>query len=233
MIGAVSNIILNYISIIRLDLESLGAGIYTAINQYFLLLSSLIIVINNIKFNISSPELKESLKVCSIKKILLFNGNILIRALIVISLEASFINLGATQNVTFLAVNGLLLQVMVFSSHVIRGFEMATQTMVGYLWANLEKDKLILLLKLATYFAVFTALTISLIISIFPHSPTILTNHLDVIQTFSEYVIKIIGSRNPTSIDYTFLERCSNPRYKNNFSRGEWPFRWRDMKRPY
>ena len=55
--------------------------------------------------------------------------------------------------------------------------------------AGLEKDKLILLLKLATYFAVFTALTISLIISIFPHSLTILTNHLEVIQTFSEYVI--------------------------------------------
>ena len=189
LIGATSNIIMDYISIIKMDLGSFGAGISTAISQYLILLSSFIIVIRQIEFDFSIAQLKESLKLKEIKKILLFNGNLLIRALIVISLEASFLNLGAAQDVTFLAINGLLLQILVFGNRLIGGFEMATQTMVGYLRVNRQKDKLILLLNLAIYFGVFTALTLSFIPILFPYSLTILTNHTDIIRSFSQYLL--------------------------------------------
>jgi MATE family multidrug resistance protein len=195
-----TNIILDYIFIVRWQQQSAGAGAATAISQYITLIFGLILIwreLLKISWRLKIFELS------ALKATLVLNQDILIRTLALISTFALFTNLSATMGTEVLASNTLLLQVVTLAAYFIDGIAFATESIAGNLHGQGATSQLIPLLKLAGSSSLFAGVSFAIAFCLFPYSLFgLLTSHSEVVVRISNYVWWLLPILSCGSIAY-------------------------------
>ncbi len=188
MAGYLTNMVLDYLMIVQWGWESFGAGLATAISQYAALLVGLIFVALEIQWRDIPTVRRQVLNWQAFQATFAFNGDILIRTLVLVSALSIFTNLSAAMGTKTLAQNGLLLQILTLSHFGVQGIGFATQSFTGQFKGKGEYNKLRSLVGVAAISSLLFALPFALSAILFPHTIfSILTNHGDVIEDINLY----------------------------------------------
>lgn len=188
MAGYLTNIVLAYLMIVQWGWESFGAGLATAMSQYAAFLVGLTFVCLEIQWRDIPTVSRVILNWQAFKATFAFNGDILIRTLVLVSALSIFTNLSAAMGTKALAQNGLLLQILTLSHFGVQGIGFATQSFTGQFKGNGKYNKLKSLVGVAAISSLLFALPFALIAILFPHTVFgILTNHAEVIEDINLY----------------------------------------------
>ncbi|MDT9341734.1 MATE family efflux transporter [Trichodesmium erythraeum 21-75] len=188
-----TNIILDYIFIVRWGWESSGAGSATAISQYITLVIGMICVFKFIYLAEIPQLIKNIWQPQVIKKTFILNRDILIRTFAIISTFAVFTNLSSYINTLVLVTNTLLLQVVTLAAYFIDGLAFATESLAGKSYGKRNQKELKALVKLSGIIGISIGLIFAFIFCLFPTTLfSLLTNHTQVINNISSYVLWLI-----------------------------------------
>lgn len=182
-VDKVTNIVFDYLFIVRWQLESAGAGTATAISQYITLFVGLALVSSQLLRKNSRFDWRKLLDLSVLKAIFVLNRDILIRTLALVSTFAVFTNLSAVMGTKILAGNTLLLQVITLSAYFIDGIAFATESIAGNLHGQGKNAGLISLLKLAGSTSLIAGLSFATMFCLFPQQLFgLLSDHTEVIE---------------------------------------------------
>ncbi|MDJ0729547.1 MAG: guanitoxin biosynthesis MATE family efflux transporter GntT [Crocosphaera sp.] len=192
-VGNFSNVGLDYLMIYRWGWESMGAGLATAISQYFALFVALIFMIISVNWNRITEIIKKVLKKEELTSIITLKGNILIRFLALISAYSIFTNLSALLGTEILAANGLLLQIALLSQFTIQGIGMTTQTLTGNFKGKGTIEQIMPLLVISIINSFIIASSFAIIPFIFPETIfNVLTDHQEISENAIEYTLWLL-----------------------------------------
>ncbi|MDE5083899.1 MAG: guanitoxin biosynthesis MATE family efflux transporter GntT [Trichodesmium sp. St18_bin1] len=188
-----TNIILDYIFIVLWGWESSGAGSATAISQYITLVVGIICVFKFIYLTEIPQLIKNIWQPQVVRKTFILNRDILIRTFALISTFAVFTNLSSYMNTLVLVTNTLLLQVVTLAAYFIDGLAFATESLAGKSYGAGNQEQLKALVKLSGIISVGIGLIFAIVFCLFP-TPlfSLLTNHTQVINNISSYVLWLI-----------------------------------------
>ncbi len=204
VISNVSNLVLDYITIMQWGWGSMGAGLATALSQYIALITGLVWVGSKIDRQYLSAAFKEVFQWQSLQAILFFNTNILIRFLCLFSVYGIITNISATMGTTLLAQNGLLLQIVILNQFIMQGISMTTQTLTGNFYGKGEKELLNPLLQVSLAITISISLTCALVTALFPAQVFgILTNHTEVSADINRYIFWLLPLLTLTGVAFT------------------------------
>lgn len=188
-----SNVLFDYLAIVRWGWESMGAGFATALSQYLALIIGLIAVGMATSRSAWQAAMDRFWDRQAIGETVALKGNILVRFLVLISTYAIFTNLSSTLGTTTLAQNGLLLQIALLSQFTVQGVGMTVQTLSGNFKSKGEIGRLLPLFWLAVSTTVPIALCFALMPLFFPDTVFgLLTNHAEVSATITHYSIWLL-----------------------------------------
>lgn len=187
------NVVLDYLFIVNLKLESVGAGMATAASQYLMLLVGIVLVLQEGWLTkvpaVAGEILDKKASIATFK----LNLNITVRNFILVSSFALFNNLSSALGTLTLAANSLLLQVISFAAYFIDGLAFATESFAGNFLGQEKKEELIPLLRLAGGIGFSLGLIFALMFIVFRESLfSLLTNHQNVIELIDVYVIWLL-----------------------------------------
>lgn len=193
IIGNGSNVLLDYLMIVRWGWESTGAGLATALSQYLALGVGVIGVALSIPWQVLPAVLQEVFDWDALRETVALKGNILVRFLALISAYAIFTNLSAAMGTITLAENGLMLQIVLLSQFTIQGVGMTTQTLTGNFHGKGLKAQMIPLLAVSVFTSLLVAIAFAVVSVVFPETVFgLLTNHAEVNQNLSSYIIWLV-----------------------------------------
>ncbi|MCL2925179.1 MAG: MATE family efflux transporter, partial [Trichodesmium sp. MAG_R04] len=128
-----------------------------------------------------------------IRKTFILNRDILIRTFALISTFAVFTNLSSYMNTLVLVTNTLLLQVVTLAAYFIDGLAFATESLAGKSYGEGNQEQLKALVKLSGIISVSIGLIFAIVFCLFPIPLfSLLTNHTQVINNISSYVLWLI-----------------------------------------
>jgi multidrug resistance protein, MATE family len=189
LVNKSTNIILDYLFIVRWGLSSGGAGASTAISQFITMLVGLVLVSQQIPWQSWVQYKHNIINFTALKAIFALNRDILIRTLALVSTFAVFTNLSATLGTGILAANTLLLEIVTLAAYFIDGIAFATESIAGNLQGQGKENQLMPLLKLAGSTSLIAGLTFAIVFYLFPQELfSLLTNHSQVIEQVINYV---------------------------------------------
>lgn len=198
-----ANVALNYLFIVRFGWASAGAGWATAISQYLNLLVGLILVLQELRIFSWQGLTHKILDKSSWQQIFSLNRDITIRTLALVSTFALFTNLSSMMGTKVLATNTLLLQVVTLGAYFIDGIAFATESIAGSLRGQNNNHQLLPLIKLSGGISLGIGLGLSMVFCLLPQSLFgLLTNHTEVIEYISNYVIWLLPVLGFGSIAY-------------------------------
>ncbi|MCV3213006.1 MATE family efflux transporter [Plectonema radiosum NIES-515] len=193
IIGNGSNVLLDYLMIVKWGWESMGAGLATAISQYLALLIGLVGVGLTIDWKVLPAAVKDMFDWVALKDTFALKMNILIRFVALISAYSIFTNLSAVLGTEVLAENGLLLQIAFLSQFAVQGIGLTTQTLTGNFQSKGNREQMIPLLTVSIMASLAIALPIAFICIIFPDQVFgLLTNHPEVNTNINRYTIWLL-----------------------------------------
>ncbi|MEA5552436.1 guanitoxin biosynthesis MATE family efflux transporter GntT [Anabaena cylindrica UHCC 0172] len=193
LVGNGSNVLLDYLMIVKWGWASMGAGLATAISQYLALVIGLVWVCFSIEWQVLPAVWEEMFDWVALKETVVLNSNILIRFLALISAYAIFMNLSALMGTTFLAENGLLLQIAFLSQFAVQGVGVTTQTLTGNFKSKGKIDQMSPLLIVSIFSSLLIALTFATVSILFPEQVFgLLTNHAEVNEDITSYTIWLL-----------------------------------------
>lgn len=203
LVGNGSNVLLDYLMIVRWGWESMGAGLATAISQYLALAIGLIGVCFSISWTALPTALQEVFDWAALKDAVALKSNILVRFLALISAYAIFTNLSAAMGTIVLAENGLLLQIALLSQFTIQGVGMTTQTLTGNFQGKGTTEQMLPLLNVSILTSLLIALAFATVSLIFPDTVFgLLTNHTEVNKHITSYIIWLLPLLGFTAIAF-------------------------------
>jgi multidrug resistance protein, MATE family len=193
IVGNGSNVLLDYLMIVKWGWESMGAGLATAISQYLALLIGLVGVGLTIDWKVLPAAVKDIFDWVALKDTFALNINILIRFVALISAYSIFINLSAVLGTEILAENGLLLQIAFLSQFAVQGVGLTTQTLTGNFKSKGNREQMVPLLTVSIMASLAIALAFAFICIIFPDQVFgLLTNHPEVNTNINRYTIWLL-----------------------------------------
>ncbi len=193
IVGNGSNVLLDYLMIIKWGWESAGAGLATALSQYLALIIGLIGVALSIEWQALPAADSEIFDWVSLKETFALKSNILIRYVSLISAYSIFTNLSAVMGTNTLAENGLLLQIAFLSQFAVQGVGMTIQTLTGNFKSKGNRQHMMPLLTVSMLAALAIALIFALVSIIFPEQVFgLLTNHQEVNNSITIYTIWLL-----------------------------------------
>lgn len=195
-----TNIILDYIFIVRWGWESSGAGSATAISQYLTSLIGIILIIKIINPSSIIHQIKNVWHPEIIVRLFILNRDIFIRSFALISTFAVFTNFSSHLGTITLATNSLLLQGVNFSAYFIDGIAFATESLAGISYGSKNYSQLIKLLKISGIISLLLGILFAIIFVLFSNFIfSFLTNHEEIIINIKNYAywlipVVVIGS---------------------------------------
>ena len=147
VIANLSNVVLNYVFIVRLQLAAMGAGLATMLSQYVMLGVALVLF-----FRLGGRPAwcwHELVGEGRLSKLLRLNRDILVRTLCLISAFAVFTNFSSMLGTVVLAGNTILLRLLMFAAYLVDGAAFATESLAGVLRGAGRKAGLVELTRLA------------------------------------------------------------------------------------
>ncbi|MEB3310583.1 MAG: guanitoxin biosynthesis MATE family efflux transporter GntT [Snowella sp.] len=197
IIGNGINILFDYCFIIRLGWQSQGAGFATALSQYAMMMTGLILLAQEIDWKLVKSVAHQLLEPAALIEILTLNRDIFIRTLAFLTTFSLFTNFSSAIDTEVLAENALMLQVVTLTVYLIDGLAYATESLVGILKGKDAQDELWAILKVATQVSVMTGLIIAIAFVLFPDQLFgLLTNHhelLDRLKFYVPWLIPVLG----------------------------------------
>lgn len=188
-----ANVVLDYVLIVNLKLESAGAGMATAASQYLMLSVGIILVLQEGWLTKIPAVAGQILDKKALKATFKLNSNITVRNFILVSSFALFNNLSSSFGTLTLAANTLLLQVITFAAYFIDGLAFATESFAGNFLGQEKKEQLIPLLRLACGIGFSLGLIFALMFIVLRENLFgLLTNHQNVIELIDVYVIWLL-----------------------------------------
>ena len=198
-----SNVLLDYLMIIRWGWSSAGAGLATAVSQYLALLVGLVVFATYLKKQDLKQLLPKVLERQALQSAVVLKANVLVRFLALISAYSIFTNLSAGIGTELLAENGLLLQIALLSQFTIQGVGMTTQTLIGNFKGKGDLAKLMPLMATAVVNSLPIALMFALVTLLFPQPLFgLLTNHSEINQAITQYTIWLLPLLSFTAIAF-------------------------------
>jgi MATE family multidrug resistance protein len=189
VVESLTNVVLDYLFIIRWGWASTGAGLTTAISQYVALFIGLIIVCFHIDWSIVSGVIPKVLDWSAIKATFKLNGDMLLRSLAVVSTFAIFTELSSAMGTEILAENSVLIQAAAFNMFVVQGVGFATQSLTGNFKGQGTLQQLQPLLTVSLLTSLLLSIPIAILYILFPETIFgLLTNHTEVTANISDYV---------------------------------------------
>jgi len=196
-IGNLSNIVLDYLFIFEWGWESWGAGLATAISQYLLLMVAVGLALRHSPPGGLSEAWAKAKEGTRVRDLLVLNGDMMLRTLVLQTTFAVFTNVGALMGTVALAGNAVLLKVLSLASYFIDGYAYALESLVGIFHAQKKLDALREVLKHATLVSIGTGLGVVALFVLFPETLFgLLTNHEDVltfIVGYAPWLFAVVG----------------------------------------
>ncbi|MEM7555379.1 MAG: guanitoxin biosynthesis MATE family efflux transporter GntT [Cyanobacteria bacterium P01_A01_bin.84] len=188
LVGNGSNVIFDYFMIAKWGLGSTGAGLATVLSQYLALFVGLLGVGLNIPWKVLPAALEDLFNWQALKGTVVFNSNILIRFLALISTYSIFTNLSAAMGNEVVTENGLLLQIVLLSQFTVNGIGLTTQSLIGNFKGEGKTEQMIPLLQVSILHSVIIASIFAWISILFPEKVFgLLTSHNDISQSVINY----------------------------------------------
>ena len=147
LVANLGNIVCNYVLIIHLGLAAWGAGLGTAISQY-LMLATALLIFRRIPDRLSWRQV-EVWDPASLWAMLRLNRDILVRTVSLITAFALFTNFSSILGTITLAANAILVRFLGFAAYLIDGAAFATESLAGYFRGQGDRDSLHRLFRLA------------------------------------------------------------------------------------
>ena len=186
-VGNASNVVLDYLMIIRWGWGSTGAGLATCLSHYLALLVALIGVVFSVEKK-ALPVFKDIFDWSALKASVVLKSNILIRYLAMITAYSIFTNLSAAMGNQVIAENGLLLQIVLLSQFTVNGISLTTQSLIGNFKGKGETEKMIPLLQISIFTGILIAFVFASVSILFPQTIFgLLTSHADISQSVINY----------------------------------------------
>jgi MATE family multidrug resistance protein len=189
IVGNGANILLDYLFITRWGWESAGAGLATAISQYLMFLTGMILLCQDVQWKEVRAVGRQIFDLSALKACLALNRDIFIRTFAFLSTFSIFTNLSSVMGTMMLTENALLLQVVTLAVYFIDGLAFATESLAGIFRGKNDNDQLASLVGISGGTGLIVGLTLALIFVLFP-APLfgLLTNHSEVIDSINSYV---------------------------------------------
>jgi MATE family multidrug resistance protein len=192
-VGNSANILLDYLLIVRLGWESMGAGLATAASQFLMLIVGLVLVVREVKLKEILAIANKVFSSSALKDTLILNRDIFIRTLVLLLTFSIFTNLSSAMGTTVLTENALLLQVVTFAAFAIDGLAFATESLTGIFKGEGNKKQFVPLLQIAGKTSLLVGLIFAFAFILFPNTLFgLLTNHIDIIDRLNCYVIWLL-----------------------------------------
>jgi MATE family multidrug resistance protein len=191
VVANVSNIVLNYVFIIRLDWAAAGAGWATALAQYLGLAVALVLYVRRDDREPVAWRLALSRE--KFRGLFALNRDLLIRTVLLITVFATFIDFSARLGTVALAANSILLRMLNLAAYLIDGAAFACESLGGILLGRGDRDGLKRLVRMAlTAGLLFAGLSL-LVYLVRPRLFLgLLTSHEEVIAFAGAYVYWLI-----------------------------------------
>lgn len=193
IIGNGSNVVFDYLMIVKWGWASMGAGLATALSQYLALLAGLIWACFSINWQILPNALREVFDWKALKETVALKANILVRFLTLITTYAIFTNLSAAMGTSVLTENGLILQIALLSQFTVQGVGMTTQTLTGNFKGKGTTEQMGSLLAVSVITSLVIAMTIAIVSFLLPDVVFgLLSNHPELNQHITSYTVWLI-----------------------------------------
>ncbi|MEM8502496.1 MAG: guanitoxin biosynthesis MATE family efflux transporter GntT [Cyanobacteria bacterium P01_D01_bin.1] len=203
LVGNGTNVLFDYIMIVQLGWQSMGAGLATALSQYLALIVGLVAVVLTTQWSVIKPAIAKIGNRQELTSAIALNGNILVRFLALISAYAIFTNASATFGTQTLAENGLLLQIALLSQFTVQGVGMTAQTLIGNFKGKGNFEQMLPVLRVALATGSAIALTFALSTVLLPNTVfRLLTNHPEVSDAMQQYTIWLVPLLSLTAVAF-------------------------------
>lgn len=189
IVGNGANVLLDYWLIVRCGWDSTGAGLATAISQYLMAMSGLVLVGQAVRWKDVRSVAKKLLDPVALRDSLILNRDIFIRTLAFLSAFSTFTSLSSAMGTMILAENAVLLQVVTLTIYFVDGLAFATESLTGIFKGKGTYEQLIPLLWLSGQASLLVGVTFSLLFILFPEPLFgILTNHAEILHGIDRHV---------------------------------------------
>ncbi|MDY6806715.1 MAG: guanitoxin biosynthesis MATE family efflux transporter GntT [Cyanobacteriota bacterium] len=188
-IGNLANILLNYLTIVRWNWASTGAGFSQALSQYMMLLVGLILCCQVV----SRADLKSVAKnlwhLPAFKSTFSLNGHLFVFVLTTVFSLGFFFELSGAMGAMTLTENALIGQVFFLAMYANDGMALAAEALGGSFKGAGKIDSLRPLVNLVAIASLLMASTFSTVTVLFPQTVFgLLTDRAEVIETVKTYV---------------------------------------------
>jgi len=186
LVANLGNIVCNYVLIFHLGLAAWGAGLGTAISQYLMLVTA-ILIFRRVPGRLSWQQV-EVWDRTALWNLLRLNRDILIRTVSLITAFALFTNFSSILGTITLAANAILLRFLSFAAYLIDGAAFAVESLAGYFRGRGDKDSLHRLFRLALLTGIAFALPFMALFLLAPATVTrLVTTHAPTIAEAVHY----------------------------------------------
>lgn len=189
VVGNVAKIGLDYLFIIHLGWESMGAGVSYATSQYLSLLLGLIFLCKEIQWQDVREVALKIWDISAIRSTLTLNGNIFVSNFALLFACLTFNYQGAQMGTIIYAQNALLLQICNLSLYIVEGLGFGTETLVGNFKGKGAKEQLVPLAGVSILTALLVGLVLGGVCWLFPDTVFgLLTTHIAIIQNIDIFI---------------------------------------------
>lgn len=189
VVGNAAKIALDYLFIIHLGWESMGAGVSYATSQYLSLLIGLIFLCKEIQWQELLSVAGKIWDISAIRSTLTLNGNIFVSNFAFMFTSLTFNYEGVQMGTIIYAQNALLLQICTLSLYIVQGLGFGTETLVGNFKGKGAKEQLVPLAGVSVLTALLVGLVIGGVCWLFPDTVFgLLTNHTEIIQNIDIFI---------------------------------------------
>jgi len=190
IVGNSANILLDYWFIAQLELGSYGAGLATALSQYIMLATGLIVIFtNSVPWQLWNEVKAKLWQMSALRSLFGLNRDILIRTFALVLALSFFTNVSASLGETTMGVNTLLMQLFLMVSYFLDGIALAVESYAGQFYGRGATDDLHWLLLIGAGCSVGLGGAIALLLFIWPVPFfTLLTSHTPLLVGIPSYV---------------------------------------------
>ncbi|GAB1542955.1 guanitoxin biosynthesis MATE family efflux transporter GntT [Scytonema sp. NUACC21] len=204
VVGNGAKIALDYLFILSLGWESMGAGVSYATSQYLSLLMGLIFFSKEIQWQKVVALAGKIWDSRAMRSTLILNGNIFISNLVILFASLTFNYEGALMGTTIYAQNALLTQICNLSTYFVEGLGFGTETLVGNFKGKGASQQLRSLAGVSVGTALLVGLFFSGVCILFPDTIFgLFTNHTEVIKNIDIFVPWLLPVLICSSIGFT------------------------------
>lgn len=204
-VGNTSNVLLNYLFIVRWDWGSTGAGLSQGITQYLVLLVGLIFLCLQVQWQELKTAAVKVFQKSGFKSAFTLSGNLFVAMIVTIFCFNIFQDLSSNMGTIIFAENTLMMQLVNLNFYLIEAVSLATESLSGQFVGKKANEQLMPVVGVSVATSLLLGLSISLLTVFFPENVFgLLTDHTEVTETIDIYVRWLLPVMGICSIAYIF-----------------------------